>query len=283
MFRRPRRATVVGQNHSAPTKEDVMGSAQDQGRLWGRHAETWAATMEQAMRPLYAAALDALGPLAGRSLIDAGCGAGQALADAAARGATVAGLDASGPLLEIARRRTPAADLRVGDIQELPFGDGSADAVTAFNAVQYAADPAAAVAELARVARTGGRVVIGVWGDPDRCETEVLFQRLRSLAPPPPGTPAPLAISGAGAVEELLAKAGLDVAGGAEVPIALSFPSLDAAWSAHSSAGPVQKVIDAAGPAAVRAVVDAVLSADRKPDGAYRQDNVMRYVLAGKP
>jgi hypothetical protein len=33
----------------------------------------------------------------------------------------------------------------------------------------------------------------------------------------------------------------------------------------------------------VREVIDAVLTADRKPDGKYRQDNVMRYVLAAHP
>jgi SAM-dependent methyltransferase len=259
-----------------------MGSATVQGQLWGRHPVVWSTTMEQKMRPLYRATLDALGPLGGRSVLDAGCGAGQALADAAALGAVVAGVDATAPLLDVARQRTPAADLRVGDIEELPFDDASFDVVTAFNAIQYAVDPASAVAELARVCRPGGRIAIGIWGDPRRCETEGLFQRLRSLAPPPPGTPAPLACSEPGVVEELLTKAGLTVQGGAEVAIPISFDSLDEAWTAHISAGPLQKVIGMTSPEAVREVIDAVLTADRKPDGAYRQDNVMRYVAATK-
>jgi SAM-dependent methyltransferase len=239
--------------------------------------------MEQKMRPLYAATLDALEPLDGKALLDAGCGAGQAAADAAARGAVVTGVDASAPLLVIARRRTPAGDFREGDIEALPVADESFDAVTAFNAVQYAVDPAAAVLELARACRSGGSVAIGVWGDPARCETEGLFGRLRSLAPPPPGTPAPLACSDPGVVEGLLEKAGLDVRGGAEVAIRIEFADLDDAWAAHSSAGPVQKVIDAVGADVVRDVIATVLEADRKPDGALRQDNVMRYVLATKP
>ena len=260
-----------------------MGSAHTQAALWGRDARTWSTTMEPAMRPFHRATLQALEPLRGRTLLDAGCGSGQALADAAARGAVVSGLDATAELLEIARERTPSADLRVGDIQELPYDEGAFDVVTAFNAVQYAVDPAAAVGELARVCRRSGRVAIGVWGDPLRCETEGLFARLRSLAPPPPGTPAPLALSDAGVVEELLAKAGLDVQGGAEVPFPLTFATLDEAWRAHVSAGPLQKVISVAGADAVRRVVDAVLVADRKPDGAFRQENVMRYVIAVKP
>jgi SAM-dependent methyltransferase len=260
-----------------------MGSATVQGQLWGRHPGIWSTTLEQKMRPFYEGTLDALGPLSGLRLIDVGCGAGQAAADAAARGATVSGLDASAPLLEVAKGRTPSGDFRQGDIEELPYPEDSFDVVTAFNSVQYAVDPASAVAELARICRSGGRVVIGVWGDPARCETEGLFGRLRSLAPPPPGTPAPLALSDEGVVEELLTKAGLQVSGGGEVPFAVAFANLDEAWHAHTSAGPLQKVIDAVGPDAVRAVIDSVLLADRKPDGELRQDNVMRYVIATKP
>jgi SAM-dependent methyltransferase len=160
------------------------------------------------MRPIYDATLDALEPLAGLALLDAGCGAGLALRLAADRGAAVSGLDASAPLLEVARDRTPQASLRTGDIQALPYDDAGFDVVTSFNAIQYAADPAAAVAQLARVCRPGGQVAVGVWGDPGRCQTEALFARLRSLAPPPPGTPAPLAVSDPGVVEGLLEKAG---------------------------------------------------------------------------
>jgi SAM-dependent methyltransferase len=260
-----------------------MGSAQVQGPLWGRHPDVWSTTMEQKMRPLYLATISALRPLAGKALLDAGCGSGQAAADAAASGASVSGIDASEPLLEIARQRTPSGDFQVGDIEALPFGDGSFDAVTAFNAIQYATDPLAAVAELARVCRSGGSVAIGVWGDPARCETEALFARLRTLAPPPPGTPAPLACSDPGVVEDLLTTVGLSVEGGAEVAIPIEFASLNEAWTAHISAGPLQKVIDIAGPDAVSGVIESVLEADRKPDGTLRQDNVMRYVVAAKP
>jgi SAM-dependent methyltransferase len=159
-----------------------MGSAEVQGELWGRHPQTWAKFQESQMRPLYDTTLDALEPLAGRALLDAGCGAGLALRLAADRGAAVSGLDASAPLLEVARERSPEASLRTGDIQALPYDDAGFDVVTSFNAIQYAADPAAAVAQLARVCRAGGQVAIGVWGDPGRCHTEALFARLRPLA-----------------------------------------------------------------------------------------------------
>lgn len=260
-----------------------MGSAEVQGELWGRDPQTWAEFQEPQMRPIYDVTLDALEPLAGQALLDAGCGAGLVVRLAAARGAVVSGLDASAPLLEVARSRTPGADLRAGEIQALPYDDASFDIVTAFNAIQYATDPAAAVQQLARVCRPDGQVAIGLWGDPGRCQTEALFARLRSLAPPPPGTPAPLAVSDPGMVEDLLEKAGLILADGGEAPVSFSYADHEQAWTAHTSAGPLQKVIDVAGPDAVRQVLHDVLEADRKPDGQLRQDNIFRYVLATKP
>jgi SAM-dependent methyltransferase len=257
-----------------------MGTAEVQGKLWGRNPQAWAEYQEAQMRPVYDATFGALGPLTGRALLDAGCGTGLAVRLAADRGASVSGLDACAALLEVARGRTPGADLRTGEIQALPYDDASFDVVTAFNSIQYATDPAAAVGELARVCRAGGTVAIGVWGDPARCETEALFARLRSLAPPPPGTPAPLAISDPGMVENLLEKAGLTVTGGEEVPASFGYADHEQAWTAHASAGPLQKVIELAGAQAVRQVMHDVLEADRKPDGQLRQDNVFRYILA---
>ena len=104
-----------------------MGSAEVQGELWGRDPQSWARYMEAQLRPLYDVTLDALEPLAGRALLDAGCGAGLALRLAADRGAAVSGLDASAPLLEVARGRLPGAGLRTGDIQALPYDDASFD------------------------------------------------------------------------------------------------------------------------------------------------------------
>jgi SAM-dependent methyltransferase len=254
-----------------------------QGELWGRQPATWSTAVEPLMRPLYEATLDALAPLEGARLLDAGCGSGLALRCATDRGATVSGVDASARLLEVARQRMPAADLRTGEIEALPQDDGGFDVVTAFNSIQYAVDPAQAVAELARVARPGGKVAIGGWADPARCETEALFARLRSLAPPPPGAPAPLAASEPGVVEGLLEKAGLEVTGGGQADCPFTFADHDAAFRAHISAGPLQKVVDIVGEEAVRTTIHDVLEADRKPDGQLRQDNVFRYVVATKP
>jgi SAM-dependent methyltransferase len=260
-----------------------MGSAAVQGALWGTAPQDWADVCEPLTKPLHATTMAALAPLSGLALLDVGCGTGLALQLAAAEGARVSGLDAAEPMLDVARGRLPDADLRVGDVQELPFDDGTFDAVTAFNAVQYAAGPQAGVAELARVTRPGGRVAIGVWGPPDRCETEVVFARIRALAPPPPGAAAPLAISATGVVEDLLSGAGLGVVDSGEVDCPFAYPDLETAWRGQAAAGPFRKAIEIAGEAAVREAFVDVHQAYRQSDGSYCQENVFRYVIAGKP
>ena len=260
-----------------------MGSADVQGRLWGAAVPDWAEVCEPLTRALYEATFAALAPLTGLRLLDVGCATGLALRLANDRGARVTGLDASEAMIAVARDRLPDARLRVGDVEDLPFSDGGFDVVTAFNSLQYASEPAAAVAEIARVARPGGRVAIGVWADPVRCETEVLFQRIRALAPPPPGVHAPLAISTPGVVEELLADAGLSPTTSGEVPCPFVYPDLETGWRGQSSIGPIQRAIEIVGEAAVRDTFVEVLDRYRQPDGSYRQDNVFRYVIAGKP
>jgi ubiquinone/menaquinone biosynthesis C-methylase UbiE len=68
----------------------------------------------------------------------------------------VAAFDASPGLLANARQRLPAADVREGDLEALPFADASFDAVTAVNSIFYAEDMAVAMRELVRVVRSGG-------------------------------------------------------------------------------------------------------------------------------
>jgi SAM-dependent methyltransferase len=261
----------------------TAGAAEAQGRWWSQAVPDWAEWGEPLTRPLHEAALAALAPLADRMLLDAGCGTGSVLRSAARRGARVAGLDAAAEMIAEARRRLPDADLRVGDIAALPFPDATFDVVTAFNAVQYAAVPQAAVAELARVIRPGGRVAVGVWGDPGRCDTDGVFRRVLALAPPPPGAAAPLAVSAPGVVERLLAGAGLARTAGSEVDCPFVFPDLPTAWRGQASTAPFRRAIEIAGADAVHAAYLDAVAPFRQPDGSYRQDNVFRYVIAGKP
>src|SRR5271169_5077755 len=99
------------------------------------------------------------GDVAGRRILDAGCGSGPLFAALRDRGAVVTGFDKSAGMLELARRRLGAgADLRVADLgSPLPFPDGTFDDVVASLVLDYLEDWAAPLAELRRVLKPGGR------------------------------------------------------------------------------------------------------------------------------
>src|SRR5579864_1926532 len=100
-----------------------MGTAQINGELWGARAREWAELQEGSFGPVYQAAFKAAGVGPGSCVLDVGCGAGLSLQIARELGATVAGLDASAALLEVAKSRSPGADIRVGELEQLPFAD----------------------------------------------------------------------------------------------------------------------------------------------------------------
>jgi SAM-dependent methyltransferase len=264
-----------------------MGSAAVQGELWGMQAQDYATYLEQVVLPLHGAALDAAHVTAGRRLLDAGCGAGLLALLGSHRGAHVSALDASAALLAIARDRLPGADVRQGDLEALPFDDGGFDSVAAVNSVFYAADVAAAMSELGRVARPGGRVVVTAWGPPERCEflTAVMPAIGPLMPPPPPGAtpPNPGALSRPGALAASLEDAGLRVLDEREVSCPFVFPSAEAAWRANASAGPNRLAIAHSGEEAVRAAFAEVDAAHTQPDGSVRYENHFLLAVGERP
>ncbi len=257
-----------------------MGTAHVQGALWGAAPEDWAEYNEPTAEPLYEATFDALGVTHATDLLDVGCGAGLALQLAAKRGAVVTGIDASSGLLAVARRRVPAADLRQGEIESLPYHDDTFDTVTAFNSVQYAADPTTALRECRRVARPGSPVAVASWGDPSRCEARVLIAALAALRPPPPGAGGPFALAAPGALEALVESAALTAERTIDVPVPFVFTDLDIATRAALSSGPARAAIEHAGLDPVRETAAAALSQFREGDGSVRLDNEYRVVIA---
>ena len=157
-----------------------MGSAETQGDLWGARAVEWADLQESSFRPLYEAAFAAVKLGKGASLLDAGCGAGLACSIAQSQGAQVSGIDAAAALVAIAKQRCPAADIRVGEIEALPFADNSFDVTTGFNAFQYASDAVHALAEARRVTKQNGSVVIAVWGERTNASSHLVSRQSAS-------------------------------------------------------------------------------------------------------
>ena len=106
-----------------------------------------------------------LGLSPGVAVLDAGCGTARAvpgLRRAVGSGSIVVGVDATPEMIEqaLAFRRAELAHLLVADVHALPFEDSSFDLVFAGGLLPHLDDPVTALAELARVARQEGRLVI---------------------------------------------------------------------------------------------------------------------------
>lgn len=103
---------------------------------------------------------------AGDRVLDVGCGPGLAVADAAARGGRVVGVDASPTMVGHARRRNRAAirrgqvEIHHADATRLPFPDASFSKVGSLNSLQFWPDPERGLAELHRVLEPGGQVAV---------------------------------------------------------------------------------------------------------------------------
>jgi SAM-dependent methyltransferase len=133
---------------------DLFYAAMDATALW------------PAVRQLRAWEWERLDVAPGNDVLDVGCGLGDitiALARAASPGRVV-GIDASGGMLAEARRRAGAAGATVewqpADALELPFPDASFDRCRSERTLQWVADPPAAIAEMLRVLRPGGRLAL---------------------------------------------------------------------------------------------------------------------------
>jgi SAM-dependent methyltransferase len=116
--------------------------------------------------PRYEKAVGALAPTPGGVAVDVGCGTGRALPwlrDAVGTAGLVLGVDVTPEMLVEAVRRNrgaPTASLLIADAGRLPLPSDTVDAVFAAGLLSHLPDPPAALAELARVCRPGGRLAL---------------------------------------------------------------------------------------------------------------------------
>jgi len=127
-------------------------------------------------------------------VLDVACGTGNSAIPAARKGAKVIGVDIAPNLLEQARARATSEGLNArfeeGDAENLAFPDASFDLVVSIFGAMFAPRQEKVAAELKRVCRPGGRIVMGNWA-PESFSGQTARQVARYL-PPPAGIPSPM-------------------------------------------------------------------------------------------
>lgn len=174
----------------------------------------------------------------GLKVLDVGCGTGTWALHLAARGARVSGVDQSEGMIRVARRKSTVSGLpvpfQIADGARLPFGAATFDLVTALLVLEFAHQPGAVVAEMARVLRPGGTALVATL---NRHSVWTLLRRLEGRRRPTVYNSARF-LTGRD-LEGLLTREGL-------VPrarrAAIYFPPLSAPW-----ARPALELLEAAG------------------------------------
>lgn len=160
--------------------------------------KTWAEgeylALSRFLPPASAHLVHVAGVKTGDEVLDVACGTGVTAITAARMGATVSALDLTPDLLAVAEDEAALADImgvewREGDAEAMPYADGAFDVVLSSFGHMFTPDPAAAAAELLRVAKPGGCIAFTTW--PPESAVGQIFKAVGTLLPPPPGAAPP--------------------------------------------------------------------------------------------
>lgn len=130
----------------------------------------------------------------GERVLDVACGTGVVAITAARLGARVTGLDLTPELLQRAKENARISELELdwheGDVEKLPFNDGTFDVVVSQFGHIFAPRPEVAIAEMLRVLNRGGRIAFSTW--PPELYVGRSVALTAKYMPPPPGVPSPV-------------------------------------------------------------------------------------------
>jgi SAM-dependent methyltransferase len=256
------------------------GSAGRWGPLWGARPDDWALSEDQQV-PTYEAALRRVGLEPGQHVLDIGCGVGAFLRLVAERGGRAFGLDASEALVEIARARLPEADLRVGEMEALPYEDDTFDLVTGFNSFFFANDLVAALREAARVAKPGAPVAIQVWGPYERRDLEAMMKIAHPFLPPRPAdAPPEPELWRPGVLEAMATRAGLEPGEAFDITWAYEFPDAETLGRALMAPAGIAALVGPERETEMRTAIVEGLAPFRTEQGSYRLENEYRCLIA---
>jgi SAM-dependent methyltransferase len=249
---------------------------------WGSKAVDFSTLSEPGNCREYVALQHLLRVDSGDRVLDVACGSGLAIELGRLRGALCSGIDASARLVAVARFRNPDADIRVGDMHDLPWADGLFDVVTSFRGI-WGTTPAA-VGEIHRVLRPGGRLGLTVWGHLKVSPGRWALAPFRLASPEKvDNQSAMVSLGRPGAGESLLESCGFVDIRRVEVPFAWEFADPDIFARALASTGPAYEAIQNVGEEAFHdAAVDEAREHVRDGLPLRAEINVVGY-LARRP
>lgn len=223
----------------------------------------------------------------GERFLDVACGAGQLVIPAARAGVDATGVDIAANLIGQARQRAHAEGLPArfdeGDAEDLPYPDASFDVLSSLFGAIFAPRPERVAAELLRVCRPGGRIVLGNWTP----ESFIggMFRVTGRHVPPSPLMPSPMLWGDEAVVRERLGPGVRELHfERTAYPFAYPFGPAEVVEFFRASYGPTNRAfaaLDENGQAALRADLEAHWAEhNRAGDGTTRLDSELLVVRA---
>ena len=252
-----------------------------QGELWGKSPNGWAEVQEPLHKPLWEAMLNDTKVGRDTTFLDVGCGSGGSSVLANERGAEVHGIDVAEGLLSFAIQRIPKGVFQVADIENLPYEDNMFDVIFAANSLQYSEDRIAALHELKRVCKPNGRIIAGLFGQPEKVDYRVVFKAVRDTMPEPPKGGGPFELSMPDKLETLFFEAGLTNIDSGEVNCPFEYDNFESFWYGNLSAGPFQGMLQMVSENELKEAVREAVNIFRLEDGRiFIPQNIYKYVSA---
>ncbi|HUR70219.1 MAG TPA: methyltransferase domain-containing protein [Candidatus Thermoplasmatota archaeon] len=263
---------------------------------WNESASRYApirTNLDQWTAPLVARAA----PRPGERVLDVASGDGEpalTIARLVLPGGSVLGVDLSERMVDAARERAKAAaiggvDFQVMDAEKLTLPDASFDLVTCRFGLQIVTDPDAAIREMLRVLKPGGRLAATVWGPAQRCPAlqTLVGPMLEYAEPDETGyLPTPYEMGGDGELVDILAKAGFERAMEDRVTRDFEFPSLEGYFDAVLKGTPLGHSLSEEEPAVQKDVLAKTrenLKRWTRPNGSISAPAEGVVVWASKP